>query len=114
MPGTPSRTIAQSCPGDRRRRVSQPSYSLPLCPKSARATGSAVATRFSLAAKDSSFAATTAPPRARSARSGSFRKSVIGASLAGGGSPPGHPEEDRVTSPNDDDLRERAREHVQQ
>jgi hypothetical protein len=29
MPGAPSRTTAQSCPGLRRRRVSQPSYSLP-------------------------------------------------------------------------------------
>ena len=28
MPGTPNRTTAQSCPGTRRRRVSQPSYDL--------------------------------------------------------------------------------------
>src|SRR5829696_6168852 len=77
MPGTPSRTIAQSCPGDRRRRVSQPSYSLPLCPNSVRATGGCGRTRFSRAAKNSSLAATTAPPRARLARSGRRAKSVI-------------------------------------
>ena len=32
-PGAPSRTIAWSTPGSRRRRVSQPSYTWPLAPK---------------------------------------------------------------------------------
>src|SRR5688500_6100438 len=78
MPGAPSRTIAQSCPGVRRLRVSQPSYSLPLCPNSVRATGGCGSTRFSRAAKNSSLAAATAPPRSREARSGRRAKSVIG------------------------------------
>src|SRR4051794_41919644 len=87
IPGTPSRTIAQSDPGERRRRVSQPSYSLPRWPNPGSAWAGCGSTRFSLAAKNSSLAASTAPPSARLARSGRGVGSLIGllAGIAGAG-----------------------------
>ncbi len=81
-PGAPSRTIAQSCssaPGSRprlasaprRRRVSHPSYSCPLCPKvCGENVGALGLIRFSFSAKNSSEAAITDPRSAREARSG--------------------------------------------
>ena len=70
-PGTPRRTTAWSCPGARRRRVSQPSYTWPLAPKVAGVkVGGAAVTRLSRAAKNSSLAWTTPPPSSRDARSG--------------------------------------------
>src|SRR5688500_684942 len=59
----------QSCPGERRRRVSQPSIHLPVRTYSSFSTGSAARTRFSRLAKSSSLAAMTAPPTRSLARS---------------------------------------------
>src|SRR4051795_11647220 len=122
MPGVPRRTVAQSCPGERRRRVSQPSYSLPLCPNSARASGGSGSTRFSLAAKNSSLAATTAPPRERLARSGRRLKSVIelpcGAYQGGSlwhvrGPSTSDSSGATMTTPDRDDLEARAKDYVE-
>lgn len=78
LPGRPSRTSAQSCPGPRRRAVSQPSYSCPFGPNvSALKAGAHGLRRFSFAANDSSLAAITDPPRVRTARSGNSVKSVM-------------------------------------
>jgi hypothetical protein len=71
MPGTPSRTIAQSKPGSRRRRVSQPSYTLPVCPNSSMAWVAGFGMiKFWRGANNSSLALTTLPARSREARSG--------------------------------------------
>src|SRR5215213_11119092 len=123
IPGAPSRTTAQSWPGLRRRRLSQPSYSLPLCPNSVRAAAGSGSTRFSLAAKNSALAATTAPPDARLARSGGRLKSVIELPLAVRIGPdhcgttgartrhstPGA----AMTTPDRDDLEARAKDYVE-
>src|SRR5690348_7092525 len=70
IPGCPSRTIAQSWPGVRRRRVSQPSIHLPRSVNSpSRQTGRSCLSRFSLGAKNSSLAPRTAPPNRSAARS---------------------------------------------
>ena len=71
MPGQPSRTMAWSDPGSRRRRVSQPSMIWPFGPKVCGwKTGGSALIRFSRAANSSSLAATTPPPSSREARSG--------------------------------------------
>src|ERR1700744_3745290 len=59
-----------------RRRVSQPSYTWPLCPKvDGEKTAAPGLIRFSFSAKNSSEAATTDPRMARDARSGKARAS---------------------------------------
>ncbi len=69
-PGTPNRTMAQSCPATRFRRLSQPSIHLPRSVYSCgRKTASAGLRRFSFSAKKSSLAAITAPRRRSEARS---------------------------------------------
>src|SRR5688572_17575105 len=69
-PGAPSLTIAQSCPGVLRRRLSQPSIHLPRSVySSGRKTGRACCKRLSLVAKKSSLTASTRPPRPAAARS---------------------------------------------
>src|SRR5215213_2666661 len=123
IPGAPSRTTAQSWPGLRRRRLSQPSYSLPLCPNSVRSAAGSGSTRFSRAAKNSSLAATTAPPNARFARSGRRVKSVIGLPLAvsvgagslwhGRGPSTSDPSGAAMTTPDRDDLEARAKDYVE-
>ena len=73
MPGAPSRITHQSwlsSSTSRRRRVSQPSIHLPRSVYSpSRHTAAAPMTRRSFGAKNSSLAATTAPPRRSEARS---------------------------------------------
>src|SRR5436305_4908423 len=76
-PGSPSRTVHQSWPGSRRRRVSQPSIHLPTPVYSPSfQTASPALRRFSLGAKNSSFAASTAPPILSDARSTRSVKSL--------------------------------------
>src|ERR1700685_1652936 len=91
--GAPSRTITQSCSsadgsppeGPRRRRVSHPSYTCPLCPKfDGVKTAAPGLMRFSFSAKNSSDAATTEPRSARDASSG--RSSEPGKPAESGGS----------------------------
>src|SRR6476659_3092634 len=77
MPGSPRRMMHQSKPGVRRRRVSHPSIHLPrsvYLPSIK--TGALVLSKFSLGAKKSSFATTTAPPSRSEARSISSVKSI--------------------------------------
>src|SRR5579864_7956901 len=70
IPGMPSRTTAQSYPGPRLRRDSQPSIHLPWSVYLSGAnTGSAALMRFSFSAKKSSLAARTQPPARSPARS---------------------------------------------
>src|SRR2546430_16349613 len=67
----------QSNPGVRRRRVSQPSIHLPRSVYlPSMNTGTDGFSRFSLGAKNSSFANSTAPPRRSDARSISSVKSI--------------------------------------
>src|SRR4029079_12685529 len=78
MPGRPSRMMHQSKPGVRRRRLSQPSIHLPRSVYlSAIKIGALGLSRFSLGAKKSSFATSTAPPSRSPARSISSVKSII-------------------------------------
>src|SRR5215213_3531088 len=77
MPGSPRRTMHQSKPGVRRRRVSHPSIHFPrsvYLPSIK--TGALGFSKFSLGAKKSSFAITTAPPSRSDARSISSVKSI--------------------------------------
>src|SRR6266571_9402935 len=84
IPGRPSRIRHQSNPGVRRRRVSQPSIHLPRSVYlPSMKTGGDGFRRFSLGAKNSSLATSTAPPRRSDARSISSIKS-IGALRPGG------------------------------
>ena len=77
IPGNPSRTMHQSFPGVRRRLVSQPSIHLPRSVNSpSRQTGLSALRRFSLGAKNSSLAASTAPPNRSAARSISSVKCI--------------------------------------
>src|SRR5260370_6763183 len=83
MPGKPSRTMHQSNPCVRRRRVSHPSIHLPRSVYlPSMKIGGAGLSRFSFGAKNSSLATSTAPPRRSEARSTSSVKSIFfGASL---------------------------------
>src|SRR5882762_1471609 len=77
IPGKPRRTMHQSNPGVRRRRDSQPSIHFPrsvYLPSIK--TGADGFSRFSLGAKNSSLANSTAPPRRSEARSTSSVKSI--------------------------------------
>src|ERR1700704_65654 len=77
IPGKPSRMMHQSNPGVRRRRDSQPSIHLPrsvYLPSIK--TGAEGLSRFSLGAKNSSLANSTAPPKRSDARSISSVKSI--------------------------------------
>src|SRR4051812_25056249 len=77
-PGRPSRTMHQSKPGVRRRRLSQPSIHLPRSVYlSSTNMGLEVFTKFSFSAKKSSFATSTDPPRRSDARSISSVKSIL-------------------------------------
>src|ERR1041385_8291355 len=79
IPGSPRRMMHQSNPGVRRRLVSHPSIHLPrsvYLPSIK--TGAPGFSKFSLGAKKSSFATTTAPPKRSEARSISSVKSIIG------------------------------------
>src|SRR5713226_2592136 len=77
-PGMPRRMTAQSCPGVRFRRDSQPSIHLPRSVYlPATKTGSAALMRFSFSAKKSSLAASTLPPARSPARSSISVKRVI-------------------------------------
>src|SRR5258708_31242343 len=84
-PAKPRRTMHQSNPGVRRRRDSQPSIHLPrsvYLPSIK--TGAPDFSRFSLGAKNSSLANSTAPPRRSEARSISSVKSIaVGSSFIG-------------------------------
>src|SRR5882724_1853620 len=78
MPGTPRRMMHQSYPGVRRRRVSQPSIHFPrsvYLPSTK--MGALGLSRFSLGAKNSSLATSTAPPSFSEARSTSSVKSIL-------------------------------------
>src|SRR5262245_19342069 len=78
MPGRPSRMMHQSKPGVRRRRLSHPSIHLPRSVYlSGIKIGALAFSKFSLGAKKSSFATSTAPPRRSEARSISSVKSII-------------------------------------
>src|SRR2546425_1280739 len=69
-PGMPSRTMHQSCPGSRRRRVSQPSIHFPrVVYFPSTNTPRPDRSRFSLGAKNSSFAITARTPTRAAARS---------------------------------------------
>src|ERR1051325_840395 len=77
MPGRPRRMMHQSKPGVRRRRVSHPSIHFPrsvYLPSTN--TGALGFNKFSLGAKKSSLAITTAPPSRSDARSISSVKSM--------------------------------------
>src|SRR5882672_2722188 len=77
IPGNPRRMMHQSKPGVRRRRVSQPSIHFPrsvYLPSIK--TGALGLSRFSLGAKNSSLATSTAPPSFSEARSTSSVKSI--------------------------------------
>ena len=91
MPGIPSEIIAQSYPGSRRLRVSQPSIHFPrVVSLDGSDTGSASATRFSLAPKNSSLAAITLPPTRSEARS-TRRSSAVMDLRVTSGPAPAHP-----------------------
>src|SRR5215213_5160548 len=78
MPGKPRRIMQQSKPGVRRRRLSQPSIHLPrsvYLPSIN--TGALALSKFSLGAKKSSFATSTAPPTRSEARSIRSVKSIF-------------------------------------
>src|ERR1041385_6240838 len=77
MPGRPRRMMHQSKPGVRRRRVSHPSIHFPRSVYlPATNTGALGFNKFSLGAKKSSLAITTAPPSRSDARSMSSVKSM--------------------------------------
>ena len=77
MPGRPRRTMHQSWPGVRRRRVSQPSIHLPRAVYlPSMKTGFDSLSRFSLGAKNSSLAASARPPSRSAARSTRLREIV--------------------------------------
>src|ERR1051325_8131138 len=77
MPGSPRRIMHQSNPGVRRLRLSHPSIHLPrsvYLPSIN--TGALALSKFSLGAKKSSFAQSTAPPTRSEARSTNSVKSI--------------------------------------
>src|SRR5574342_520757 len=98
-PGTPSRTMHQSEPGVRRRRVSQPSIHLPrLVYFPSRNTGEPDFSRLDLGAKNSSLASTARPPTRAAARS--INPARTNTSQAGATDPPPrilcrHPRDER-------------------
>src|SRR5512144_2510121 len=98
-PGTPSRTMHQSEPGVRRRRVSQPSIHLPrLVYLPSRNTGGPGFSRLDLGAKNSSLASTARPPTRAAARS--INPARTNTSQAGATDPPPrilcrHPRDER-------------------
>src|SRR6185295_224193 len=77
MPGNPRRMMHQSKPGVRRRRDSHPSIHLPRSVYlPSMKIGVEAFNKFSLGAKNSSFAYSTAPPKRSAARSMSSVKSI--------------------------------------
>src|SRR5580693_6894595 len=91
--GAASATMAKSSPGSRRRRVSQPSYTLPRMPNAAGSwPGGPGSIRLCASAKNSSLAYRTEPPSTRLATSG---RPPNGAPW----SATGHPRADQLAAP---------------